>query len=177
MSIERDLQQLHTNINKVTREVSKHGAKAINKLAGNAMKNATKTVAKDIGVPIKTIRTRAKLMVKATSSKPTAYIRVNRTHMPAVRLFENKRNKMWVGRGGVIIGKYAIKRGFIQTLKNGRKHVMQREGKARYGIDVVKIPLATPLTQAFRQALSTYQQDIRKELGANLQAAFKLSRG
>ncbi|MEF6826294.1 phage tail protein, partial [Escherichia coli] len=35
-------------------------------------------------------------------------------------------------------------------LKNGRWHVMQRVvGKNRYPIDVVKIPMAAPLKQAF----------------------------
>ena len=65
-----------------------------------------------------------------------------------------------------MIGKYAIKRGFIQTLANGRTHVMQRQGRARYGIDVVKIPLATPLTNAFNHALKDYSEQIGRELKA-----------
>ena len=166
MSIERDLRQLNANINNVVRKVKAEGVKAINKIAAKAMKEATKSVAKDIGVPVKTIRGRARLMQKAKAVHPAARIRVNRTHMPAIRLFENRSNKMWIGRGGIIIGKYAVQRGFIQTLANGRRHVMQREGRARYGIDVVKIPVGAPLTAAFNHSLRDYPQQLQHELKA-----------
>ncbi|STL02363.1 prophage minor tail protein Z [Escherichia coli] len=42
-------------------------------------------------------------------------------------------------------GQHRYQRAFIQRLKNGRWHVMQRVvGKNRYPIDVVKIPMAAP---------------------------------
>ena len=93
--------------------------------------------------------------------------------MPAIRLLENRSTKIWEGRGGIVVGKYAIKRGFKQKLKNGRTHLMQRQGKARYSIDVVKIPLSASLTQAFSEQLKDYQKDIRNELSKQLSEAIK----
>ncbi len=44
---------------------------------------------------------------------------------------------------------------FIQRLKNGRWHVMQRvAGKNRYPIDVVKIPMAVPLKRRLMRMLT-----------------------
>lgn len=52
----------------------------------------------------------------------------------------------------LVVGNRRIPGAFIQQLKNGRWHVMQRvAGKNRYPIDVVKIPMAVPLTTAFKQ--------------------------
>ena len=173
MSMQHDLRKLQANMNKVAKSlVPKAGAAAINGIARKAMKEATGKVAKHIGVPAKTIRSRARNIEKATVRSPKAAIRVNRSNLPALRLFENRSNKMWVGQGGIVIGKYAVQRGFIQTLKNGRTHVMQREGRQRYSIDVVKIPLSGQLTAAFKQSLANYPNDLKKELSARLQAAF-----
>lgn len=42
---------------------------------------------------------------------------------------------------------------------------MQRESKSRYPIDVVKIPLTTPLTNAFKNAVpALMQSDMPKEM-------------
>ncbi|MCM5047094.1 phage tail protein, partial [Escherichia coli] len=49
---------------------------------------------------------------------------------------------------------------FIQQLKNGRWHVMQRvAGKNRYPIDVVKIPMAAPLKQAFDENIDRIRRE------------------
>ncbi|EEX5067761.1 phage tail protein, partial [Escherichia coli] len=58
-----------------------------------------------------------------------------------------------------------------QRLKNGRWHVMQRvAGKNRYPIDVVKIPMAAPLTTAFKQNI---EQIRRERLPKELEYALK----
>ncbi|ABN73617.1 phage tail protein [Actinobacillus pleuropneumoniae] len=175
MSVKIDgMAEISANIAKLTKQKLPQAAKkSLNTLARRAMKGATQTVAKEIGVPHKTIRNRAKLTKPAEKTRLEARIKVIRSNMPAIRLFENRSTKMWVGRGGIVVGKYAIKRGFKQTLKNGRTHLMQRQGKARYSIDVVKIPLSQPLTQAFSHELKDYQQDIQKELTKQLSEVFK----
>lgn len=165
------LRNLNANIKKAGQLVQREAAKTLNKIGKKAMEESTAKVAKDVGVPSKTIRGRAQAK-NATSRNLFMQIRVNRSNMPAVRLFEKRRNKMWIGGDGIVIGKYAIQRGFVQKLANGRTHVMQRAGRKRYSIAVVKIPLSGKLTTAFNQSLADYPQEIRKELRERLQVEF-----
>ncbi len=67
----------------------------------------------------------------------------------------------------LVVGNRRIPGAFIQQLKNGRWHVMQRvAGKNRYPIDVVKIPMAVPLTTAFKQNIERIRRErLPKELG------------
>ncbi|MCW9738063.1 phage tail protein, partial [Morganella morganii] len=73
------------------------------------------------------------------------------------------------------IGRFKFEDAFIQQLANGRWHVMQRTGNSRYPIDVVKIPLVTPLTQAFTdETESLLKSDMPKELGQALKNQLRL---
>lgn len=64
---------LQANIRKLANQVApKAAAKAINKVARSAIKNGTKNVSKEIHVPAKLIRKRARLSQKATSNRPVA---------------------------------------------------------------------------------------------------------
>jgi len=138
---------LQANIEKLAKQaVPKAVAKSINRVARNAIKHGTKTVSKEVKAPMKLIRKRARLTQKATTRQPVAKIRVNQ---------------------------HRVQRGFIQTLSNGRRQVMQRRGKARYSIDVVKIPLATPLTNAFHHELKDYSEQVKIELMKELSAIFR----
>lgn len=176
MSIGQDLRQIRRNAKKITVKINKEAAKSINALAKKARQEATKTVAKDLGVGVKTLRgrTRQRKGERATASRLRAQMRVNIRPMPLVRVLESKRNRVWVGRGGIIVGKFAVERGFVQTLKNGHTHIMQRAGRARYSIDVVKIPLRDKLKNAYRKALATYPDDVKRELEGRLSSAFKV---
>ena len=165
---------LQANIQKLANQVApKAAAKAINKVARSAIKNGTKNVSKEIHVPAKLIRKRTRLSQKATANRPVAKIRVDRRNLPLIRLLENPRRTMRASKGQIRIGKYQIQRGFIQTLANGSKHVMQRQGKERYSIDVVKIPLSRPLTTAFHNELKDYSSQIKVELTRELSDIFK----
>ncbi|MGY6072893.1 phage tail protein [Actinobacillus pleuropneumoniae] len=167
------LSEISRNLERVVNQKLPNAvSRSLNTIARKAMSSATKEVAKDIGVPQKTIRSRSKI-TKANKSRQMANIRVIRSNMPAIRLFENRSNRMWVGRGAIIVGKYAIQRGFIQRLKTGRTHIMQRRGRERYSIDVVKIPLARPLTSSYEKQLNNYPEQIKTELTKNLMVALK----
>ena len=80
---------------------------------------------------------------------------------------------MNIEKGQIRIGQHRVQRGFIQTLSNGRRQVMQRRGKARYSIDVVKIPLAAPLTNAFHHELKDYSEQVKIELAKELSTVFR----
>lgn len=167
------LEALQANIAKIAKQqVPKATAKAINRVARKAMRESVKQVSSKLAVPTKLIRKRAQLRQKATAKQPFARIRVNISNLPLIRLLESPQHKFWEGHGAIMVGQYAVKRGFKQRLKNGRTHIMQREGKARYRIDVVKIPLAQPLTDAFHQTLNGYENQIELELKKSLSQYF-----
>ena len=165
---------LQANIEKLAKQaVPKAVANSINRVARNAIKHGTKTVSKEVKAPMKLIRKRARLTQKATTRQPVAKIRVNRGNLPLIRLLEDPRRRVNIEKGQIRIGQHRVQRGFIQTLSNGRRQVMQRRGKARYSIDVVKIPLATPLTNAFHHELKDYSEQVKIELAKELSTVFR----
>lgn len=167
------LNQITANIERIAKkEVAKATSKAVNTVAKKAMKGAVRQVSKETKAPAKLIRKRTRLIKKAKLQNPTAMIRVNRSNLPLIRLLEDPRKKVRFSQGVLKLGQYRIARGFVQTLKNGRVHIMQRQGKERYPIDVVKIPLAIPLTEAFRRELHDYPEQIRQILSKQLTAVF-----
>ncbi|EOK9110991.1 phage tail protein, partial [Escherichia coli] len=84
---------------------------------------------------------------------------------------KGQRSSLKGGGSVLVVGNRRIPGAFIQQLKNGRWHVMQRvAGKNRYPIDVVKIPMAVPLTTAFKQNIERIRRErLPKELGYALQ--------
>ncbi|HDX1086921.1 phage tail protein [Pasteurella multocida] len=167
---ERELRQA---MQKLQRDVKKQAVKSIRKIAKSAMKGATKAVAKQIGVNAKTVRGRARLTVSPKVNAPRAVIRVNRSQMPLIRVLETNRNRISARKGVLKVGQHSVQRGFVQRLSNGRTHIMFRQGRKRYGIDVARIPLATPLTNAFHQALADYPEQLKQELSKNLSLSFR----
>lgn len=162
----KELQALMQKLAKQT--LPKAASKAIRTVGRQAMSKAVKSVAAEIGVNQKTIKGRARMTAKPTPSRLQATIKVNRTHMPMIRILERKSNRLSASKGSIRVGKYTVQRGFRQRLANGRTHIMYRQGRKRYGIDVAKVPLAQPLTQAFDQALKNYPEQLQTELAKQL---------
>nr|DAN47494.1 MAG TPA: minor tail protein [Bacteriophage sp.] len=148
-------------------------AVAINSVARQAMRKSTRSVAKDVKVPTKLVRGRARLKQKATTRKLIAQISVNRGNLPMYRLISDANKSVRASKGQIRIGQHRVQRGFVQTLKNGRKQVMSRQGRERYPIDVVKIPLAAPLTNAFHRELKGYESQIKVEITKTLGSALR----
>lgn len=180
MSI-KGLEQAMANLNSIsTTAVPRASAQAVNRVATRAVSRSVAVVSKDTRVPRKLVKQRARIK-RATTKKPRALIRVNRGNLPAiklgtasVRLSRRKRDKKGAN-SELRIGPFRFPGGFIQQLKNGRWHVMRRTSKLRYPIEVVSIPLATPLTNAFRDALpKLMESDMPKELRASLKNQLRL---
>lgn len=167
------IEQLSANFSKAKRNTPKAAVSAINTVARRAMRNGTKKVAKELNVQQKLVRNRARLQRRATNANPEAEILVDRRNLPLINLLKAGGNKLYKGSGAILIGQYGVERGFKQKLKNGRTHIMQRKGKDRYPIDVVKIPLATPLTNAFRSELKDYGSQVKVEMAKKLTGDFK----
>lgn len=171
---------------------------AINRVAARAVSQSVREVSRNTRVPRKLINKRARL-TKATLRKPRATIRVNRRDLPAIQLGVasyrlSRRHGM--GKGGAVlqIGRFKFPGAFIQRLGNGRWHVLQklpdaktatgrmetglnigRTKKGSYSIEVVKIPLAAPLTTAFNNNVKNIvESDMSKELAAALNNQVRL---
>ncbi|HHN7249253.1 TPA: phage tail protein, partial [Escherichia coli] len=153
----KGLENTIRNLNSLdTRMVPQASAWAINRVAQKAVSVATRQVAGNTvagdnqvkGIPLKLVRQRVRVFKASPSGKMTARIRVNRGNLPAIKLGTARvrlarRGGKLQYRGSVLkVGKYLFRDAFIQQLANGRWHVMRRiDGKNRYPIDVVKIPL------------------------------------
>ncbi|EFL6915445.1 phage tail protein [Escherichia coli] len=199
----KGLENAIRNLNSLdTRMVPQASAWAINRVAQKAVSVATRQVAGNTvagdnqvkGIPLKLVRQRVRVFKASPSGKMTVRIRVNRGNLPAIKLGTARGNlpaiKLGTARvrlarrggklqyrGSVLkVGKYLFRDAFIQQLANGRWHVMRRiDGKNRYPIDVVKIPLSGSLTQAFEDARDhIIAAEMPKQLGYALKQQLRL---
>ncbi|EBV0742210.1 phage tail protein [Salmonella enterica subsp. enterica] len=182
----KGLENAARNLNSLdTRMVPQASAWAINRVAGKIISQATRQVAQSTvvgdnqvkGIPLKLVRGRVRLWKASPSGKMYARLRINRGNLPAVKLGRAQPLRARGRRGGgVRVGKYFFRDGFVQQLANGRWHIMRRtSGKARYPIDVVKIPLAGPLTQAFSDVSHhLLDEELPKQLGYALKQQLRL---
>ncbi len=180
MSI-KGLEQAIANLNSISKTaVPRASAQAVNRIATRAVNRSASVVAKDMRVPRKLVKARARVK-RATVKKPAALIRVNRGNLPAIklgvasaRLSRRKRDK-YGARSVLSVGRFRFPGAFIQQLKNGRWHILRRTAKARYPIEVVSIPLAEPLTTAYTSLLpALIDKDMPEALRANLKNQLRL---
>ncbi|AXC71940.1 phage tail protein [Salmonella enterica] len=190
----KGLKNAAKNMNSMDRQmIPRASAMAINRVAQKAISFATHKVAKETvagdnhrqGIPLRLVRQRVRLFKASPQfdvDKQYARIRINRGNLPAIKLGTAQvrltRRKGQLLRGGSVlrIGPYLFRDAFIQQLANGRWHVMKRtEGKKRYPIDVVKIPLAAALTQSFEEAKNRIVlEEFPKELSSAIKQQFRL---
>lgn len=190
----KGLENAVQNLSSIDRQmIPKASAMTINRLAQKAISFATHKVAKETvagdnhrqGIPFRLVKQRVRLWKASPRfdvEKQYARIRINRGNLPAIKLGTAQvrltRRKGQLLRGGSVlrIGPYLFRDAFIQQLANGRWHVMKRtEGRKRYPIDVVKVPLAAALTQSFEEAKNRIiAEEFPKELASSLKQQFRL---
>ncbi|HCN7060272.1 TPA: phage tail protein [Escherichia coli] len=191
----KGLENAIRNLNSLdTRMVPQASAWAINRVAQKAVSVATRQVAGNTvagdnqvkGIPLKLVRQRVRVFKASPSGKMTARIRVNRGNLPAIKLNTTRRR----AGEGLRVGKYFFRGAFIQQLANGRWHVLRRLPEARFAtehdhqgrprknrlpVEVVKIPLSGPLTQAFEDARDRIiAAEMPKQLGYALKQQLRL---
>ncbi|TIJ80786.1 phage tail protein, partial [Escherichia coli] len=117
----------------------------VNRVASSAISQSASQVARETKVRRKLVKERARLK-RATVKNPQARIRVNRGDLPVIKLGnarvvlsrrrrrkKGQRSSLKGGGSVLVVGNRRIPGAFIQQLKNGRWHVMQRvAGKNRY---------------------------------------------
>ncbi|EJD9018038.1 phage tail protein [Salmonella enterica subsp. enterica serovar Newport] len=190
----KGLENAVQNLSSIDRQmIPRASAMTINRLAQKAISFATHNVAKETvagdnhrqGIPFRLVKQRVRLWKASPRfdvGKQYARIRINRGNLPAIKLGTAQvrltRCKGQLLRGGSVlkIGPYLFRDAFIQQLANGRWHVMKRiEGKKRYPIDVVKVPLAAALTQNFEEAKNRIiAEEFPKELASSLKQQLRL---
>ncbi|EHG9471064.1 phage tail protein [Salmonella enterica subsp. enterica serovar Newport] len=190
----KGLENAVQNLSSIDRQmIPKASAMTINRLAQKAISFATHNVAKETvagdnhrqGIPFRLVKQRVRLWKSSPRfdvGKQYARIRINRGNLPAIKLGTAQvrltRRKGQLLRGGSVlkIGPYLFRDAFIQQLVNGRWHVMKRiEGKKRYPIDVVKVPLAAALTQNFEEAKNRIiVEEFPKELASSLKQQLRV---
>ncbi|HAU2960530.1 TPA: phage tail protein [Salmonella enterica subsp. diarizonae] len=190
----KGLEKAAQNLSSIDRQmIPKASAMTINRLAQKAISFATHKVAKETvagdnhrrGIPFRLVKQRVRLWKASPRfdvGKQYARIRINRGNLPAIKLGTaqvrlTRRKGQLLREGSVLkIGPYLFRDAFIQQLPNGRWHVMKRiEGKKRYPIDVVKVPLAAALTQSFEEAKNRIiAEEFPKELASSLKQQLRL---
>lgn len=164
------LDELKNQLNSLSRTaVPRASAQAINRVAGRAVSRSTARVARATKVPRRLVRGRVNL-VKANANMPRATLKVRRNNLPAIALGKASVRVPKGKLGSVLkVGPFTFPGAFIQQLANGRWHVLRRTNKSRYPIEVVKIPLAIPLTEAYTEEVNKLMEtDMPKELSAAL---------
>ncbi|EFP9138906.1 phage tail protein [Shigella flexneri] len=194
----KGLENAIRNLNSLdTRMVPQASAWAINRVAQKAVSVATRQVAGNTvagdnqvkGIPLKLVRQRVRVFKASPSGKMTARIRVNRGNLPAIKLNTTRRR----AGEGLRVGKYFFRGAFVQQLANGRWHVLRCLPEARFAtghdhqgrlrknrlpVEVVKIPLSGPLTQAFEDARDRLiAAEMPKQLGYALKQQLRIHLG
>ena len=172
----KGLEQAVENLSRISKTaVPGAAAMAINRVASSAISQSASLVARETKVRRKLVKERARLK-RATVKNPQARIKVNRGDLPVIRLGnarvvlsrrrrrkKGQRSSLKGGGSVLVVGNRRIPGAFIQQLKN------------RYPIDVVKIPMAVPLTTAFKQNIERIRRErLPKELGYALQHQLRM---
>jgi len=177
------LKQALNNLHELDRRlVPRALAQAVNRVARRVITRSTRQVAKETGVPKKLVRQRVQLRLATSGhADPAARLIVNRGNLPAInlgtaRLQLSRRRTLSGWQSSVLkIGRFTFRNAFIQQLSNGRWHVLQRTGRGRYPVQVVKIPLTGPLTESYqKESEQLIETDMPRELSAALKQQLRL---
>lgn len=177
--------------------VPKSSAMAINRVATRAISRSVKDTAKEVRIKQKVIRPRAKI-TKATAKRPVAFVRVRRFDVPAISIdtartqIKRKKGRMLVsgvsrnrrgryaqrehaGNTAIVVGRHKFENAFLQRLKNGRWHIMQRTSDKRYPIQVCKVPIVNEITRSFKKHSQLLMKtDMPKELSSAMGQQIRL---
>ncbi len=186
---DKGLDQAIDNLSRVRKNaIPAASAMTINRVAITAINQSSSQVARETRVRRKLVKERSRLK-RATVRNPNARIIVNRGDLPVIKLGI----RMLGRRPNSILkaGQHRYQRAFIQRLNNGRWHVMQRLPQARYEegnddkgrkkrnrlpIQVVKIPMAAPLKQAFDENVDRIRRErLPKELAYALKQQLRIA--
>ncbi len=137
-----------------------------------------------VKVPAKLLRPRVKIF-KATPQSPNSVIRVRRRPIPMIKL--GPAQQRLTRRGGTYqagdmqVGRHRVSGGFVADgskgfgeYRRGGKYsdtklrswqILRRVGKGRHALEVMRIPLVTPITEHYeREAKAAMSRDMPREM-------------
>ena len=175
-TLDRDISEAIHNLQSVSRTaVPRASAQAVNRIATRAISHSIRETSKEKKIKGRLLKRRVKLF-RANARKPVATVRVRRGDVPAIsiakaRIIKRRKNKS----SEIKVGSYRFKNAFIQKLRNGRWHILQRKEETRYPIKVCKVPISLEITTSFRNNTEQLMQtDMNKELRSALTQQLRL---
>lgn len=199
MDIDQQLVQAVKNLDAMDKKaVPKAAAMAINRIAGRALSHSVKDTSKAVSVVQKVVRRYARISKKASAKMPVAFIRVRRTDIPAIHIasvrfqVRKRKGKEMIsdevrGKDGryqkreisgytaIRVGRHKFENAFLQRLKSGRWHIMQRTSDKKYPIKLCAIPIHSEITNAFKtNSNKLIKTDMPKELNAAMGQMIRL---
>lgn len=196
--IDRDVAQAVKVLSDISKtSVPRASSQAINRIATRAVSRSVQYTAKATKLKQKVIRPRASIS-KASVKRPVAFVNVRRFDIPAISIdtvrtqIRRRKGQLRVsaaqrdsrgryiqrqesGHTSIRVGRHVFQDAFLQKLRNGRWHVMQRTSDARYPIKVCKVPIAAPMTYAFKRfSTQLMKTDMSRELRSALQNQIRL---
>ncbi|HHQ4556768.1 TPA: phage tail protein [Aeromonas hydrophila] len=198
MSIKLDLEKAVANLNLLPAKlVPKASAQAVNRVSSRASGRAIRLTAKDarVRVPAKLIRPRVKIF-KATPQAPNAVIRVRRRPIPMIRLGPAQQRLTRRGgryqAGDMQVGRHRVPGGFLADGSKGfgqyqrgggyastalrSWQILRRVGKGRHALEVMRIPLVTPITEHYeREAKAAMSCEMPREMQQAMLRQLKLA--
>lgn len=167
-AFEKDIKQLSKTLYKMSHvEGPRAVSSALNKTAAKIRTVVVRDVSKETQVPQKIIRKKAYFR-RSTARKQKASISLYRSGVPLISIAGGKNAIQEPAPGWISVKKFFVERGFVNKVR-GRNQVLQRKGRARRPIDVVKINIYPAVDKAMprrtNQMMSTeFPRLLRREL-------------
>lgn len=197
-TIDREVSQAVKNLSTLDRKaVPTASAMAVNRIAMRARSRSIKATSKEVKITQSILRDRVRV-TKATHRSPVAYIRVKRHGVPAIAIgtartqIKRKRGRMMIsaerrdrrgrykkrefaGYTSIRVGRHKFDNAFLQKMPSGAWHIMQRTSEARYPIKVCRVPIAEPITRAFKKnSEELMKTDMKKEIASAMKHRLRL---
>ncbi|HFG1968386.1 TPA: phage tail protein [Vibrio cholerae] len=167
-------------------------SKTINAVGMVSERNTAKDVSKTERLKQKSIRARLVVRQKSAPAVPVRIVKVRRHPMAVSAVGKPRKTKR-----GVTVGRHRFDSAFVADGSKGfgkyipaakrsnrsqayhptrlkSEQVFTRSSKARYPIEVVTIPIAEPLTEAYERSVRrAYNQEFPRSMAKNLETEFR----
>ncbi|EPT9721476.1 phage tail protein [Vibrio cholerae] len=167
-------------------------SKTINAVGMVSERNTAKDVSKTERIKQKSIRARLVVRQKSAPAVPVRIVKVRRHPMAVSAVGKPRKTKR-----GVTVGRHRFDSAFLADGSKGfgkyipaakrsnrsqayrptrlkSEQVFKRSSKARYPIEVVTIPIAEPLTEAYERSVRrAYNQEFPRSMAKNLETEFR----
>ncbi len=191
--LSEQIQKTIANLNAIKRTaVPVATSKTINAVGMVSERNTAKDVSKTERIKQKSIRARLVVRQKSAPAVPVRIVKIRRHPMAVSAVGKPRKTKR-----GVTVGRHRFDSAFVADGSKGfgkyipaakrsnrsqayrptrlkSEQVFKRSSKARYPIEVVTIPIAEPLTEAYERSVRrAYNQEFPRSMAKNLETEFR----